>query len=139
MNAEIKKNETDYILTSFVIDEETYQCPCGSTIGWDEDHDMFATLSSWRFCPTCGQNNVQYITEEQALLHIIHWLASVDLDRFKIEKGFNYSSLEWEYIQKRGDNKVLYRNFDDFTKLIDKALKIDKKQYEAIFTRKVLK
>ena len=118
--------ETNYILTSFDIQEEYYECPCGCTIGWHEDYDIFHTLNSWKYCPKCGEKQVQSITEEQAFICIAFWFADIDLDEYEDEKGLDYSSLEWDY---RGDHRydtVCYRSFDVFKKLIDKARKIDK-------------
>ena len=117
---------SDYILTSFKIEKEYYECPCGCCVGWNEDYEMFYALSDWKYCPKCGEKQVQSITEEQAFICIAFWFADIDLDEYKNEKGLDYSSLEWDFSQERGDIKVLYRSFDDFKKLIDKARKIDK-------------
>ena len=115
--------ETDYILTSLKIEEEYYECPCGCTIGGIEGYDIFYVLSGWKYCPKCGEKRVEYITEEQAVDNITFssWFKNIDWGEYKDEKGLDYSSLEWDYRNDHRYNKVWYRSFDDFKKLIDKA------------------
>lgn len=117
---------SDYILTSFKIEDEYYECQCGCCIGLNEDYDMFYTLGSWKYCPKCGEKRVRYITEDEACFLIESWLAGIGLAEYTDTNGIDYPAIEWAYSQDSRYDKVLCRSFDDFKKLIDKARKIDK-------------
>lgn len=131
MNKVIEKMETNYILTSFKIEKDYYQCQCGFVILWLDDYEKCHTATThWEHCPACGKRRVEYITEEQALRLIAFWIADVDLDEYQTETGLDYPSLELDYSTNNRYNRVFYRSFDDFIKLIDKACKLTKKGWQ---------